>query len=156
MCIYLDVNDRDQYSHLSPSFREPRALSCSERLSVLVPISNPLADSKELHVDDYPHLHLYPGAASRPENDCQQVEVLLARTFCPPMLRFRSRSRDTIRVRKAAWAKRCLDIGVRLRNLPAAQNVIGVHNSPYLVNFDADPEHFVLIQLRYILDLVLD
>ena len=107
-------------------------------------------------MDDYPHLHLYPGAASRPEDDCQQVEVLLARTVCPPMLRVRSRSRDTIRVRKAAWAKRSLNIGVRLRNLPAAQNVIGVHNSPDLVDFDTNPEHLVPIQLRYVLDLVLN
>ena len=115
-----------------------------------------MAKREELHVDDYPHLHLYPGAASRPENDCQQVEVLLARTVCPPMLRVRSRTRDIIRVLKAACAKRCLNLGVRLRNLPAAQNVIGDPKSPDHVNFDTNPEHLVPIQLRYVLDSVLD
>ena len=57
-----------------------------------------MAEREELHVVDYPHLHLYLGVASRPENDCQQVEVLLARTLCAPMLRVRARSRDSIRV----------------------------------------------------------
>ena len=51
-----------------------------------------------VHVD-YRAIGTFPlGATSCPENDCQQVEVLLARTLCAPMLRVRARSRDTIRV----------------------------------------------------------